>query len=49
MSQPNPESKYLGIGNILVDQVTDYAQRKNESVDFFEKWLAPNLGYEVAQ
>jgi 5-methyltetrahydrofolate--homocysteine methyltransferase len=42
----HPESKYFGIGNILRDQVADYAQRKNESVEFIEKWLAPNLGYD---
>jgi 5-methyltetrahydrofolate--homocysteine methyltransferase len=39
----HPESKYFGIGKISEDQVKDYAQRKNESIEFIEKWLGPNL------
>jgi 5-methyltetrahydrofolate--homocysteine methyltransferase len=42
----HPESKYFGVGKIQKDQVEDYAKRKNESVEFIEKWLAPNLGYD---
>jgi 5-methyltetrahydrofolate--homocysteine methyltransferase len=41
----HPKSKYFGIGKIEKDQVEDYAKRKNESVEFVEKWLAPNLSY----
>ncbi len=42
----HPESKYFGLGKIQKDQVEDYAKRKNESVVYIEKWLAPNLGYD---
>ena len=41
----HPESKYFGVGKIARDQVEDYAKRKGASVEFVEKWLAPNLGY----
>ncbi|HEX4084696.1 MAG TPA: methionine synthase [Chthoniobacteraceae bacterium] len=41
----HPDAKYFGVGKIARDQVADYAGRKGESVDFVEKWLAPNLGY----
>ena len=43
----HPEAKYFGVGKIGKDQVIDYARRKGESVEFVEKWLAPNLGYPV--
>jgi 5-methyltetrahydrofolate--homocysteine methyltransferase len=42
----NPDSKYFAVGKIQKDQVEDYAKRKNESVDYVEKWLAPNLAYD---
>ena len=42
----HPESKYFGVGKIQKDQVEDYAKRKNESIEFIEKWLAPVLGYD---
>ncbi len=41
----HPQSKYFGLGKINRDQVTEYAKRKNKSLDYVEKWLAPNLGY----
>ncbi|MEY2494582.1 MAG: 5-methyltetrahydrofolate--homocysteine methyltransferase [Verrucomicrobiota bacterium] len=41
----HPDSKYFGVGKIGDDQVRDYAARKNESIDYIEKWLAPNLDY----
>ena len=43
----HPESKYFGLGNICKDQVVDYASRKQMSVEEAEKWLAPNLNYEI--
>src|SRR5690606_37657274 len=43
----HPESKYIGLGNILKDQAVDYARRKNMSVDVIEKWLASHLQYET--
>jgi 5-methyltetrahydrofolate--homocysteine methyltransferase len=42
----HPESKYFAVGKIQKDQVENYAQRKNESIDYVEKWLSPNLGYD---
>ncbi len=39
----NPEAKYFTVGNILPDQVKDYAERKNMTVEEIEKWLRPNL------
>lgn len=43
----HPKSKYFGLGKIEKDQVKDYAKRKNESVEETEKWLAPNLNYDL--
>lgn len=45
----HPEAKYFGVGKIERDQVEDYAKRKGETVEYVEKWLAPNLNYEPAQ
>lgn len=42
-----PESKYFGVGKIAKDQVEDYAKRKNISTEEAEKWLRPQLVYEV--
>jgi 5-methyltetrahydrofolate--homocysteine methyltransferase len=39
----HPDSKYFGVGKIGDDQVRDYADRKNSSVEYIEKWLGPNL------
>jgi 5-methyltetrahydrofolate--homocysteine methyltransferase len=41
----HPQSKYFGLGKIGKDQVEDYAQRKNMSLEEAERWLGPNLGY----
>jgi len=41
----HPEAKYFGVGKINRDQVADYAPRKDVTVEYIEKWLAPNLGY----
>jgi len=43
----NPNSKYFGLGKIEKDQVEDYARRKGMSVQEIEKWLAPNLSYDI--
>ena len=39
----NQHSKYFGLGKISLDQVEDYAQRKNISFDKAKKWLNPNI------
>ncbi|MEC9092537.1 MAG: vitamin B12 dependent-methionine synthase activation domain-containing protein [Planctomycetota bacterium] len=41
----HPEARYFSVDRITRDQVEDYARRKNESIEFVEKWLSPNLGY----
>ena len=43
----HPQSKYFGLGNILKDQVEDYAIRKGLSIKEIEKWLEPNLNYDI--
>jgi len=42
----NDASKYFAVGKIQKDQVEEYTKRKNVSIDYVEKWLAPNLGYD---
>jgi len=39
----NPEARYFGLGKIKKDQVSDFAQRKNISVEKATKWLQPNI------
>lgn len=41
----HPQSKYFGVGKIAKDQVEDYAQRKQMSIEETEKWLSPVLEY----
>jgi 5-methyltetrahydrofolate--homocysteine methyltransferase len=41
----HPESKYFGLGKIAKDQVEDYAKRKDQSLEYVEKWLGPWLSY----
>ena len=43
----HPESRYFSLGKIDKDQVVDYAGRKGMSVGEVERWLGPNLNYEV--
>lgn len=43
----HPDSKYFGLGKIEKDQVEDYARRKGMTVAEVEKWLAPNLSYDI--
>ncbi|RXR35582.1 methionine synthase [Flavobacterium piscinae] len=39
----HPESKYFGLGKIKIDQVEEYAKRRNISVEMAMKWLSPNI------
>ena len=41
----HPESKYFPIGKIGKDQVESYAERKGQSLNWAERWLAPVLNY----
>jgi len=42
----NPQTKYFRVGKLSKDQIIHYAERKGQSVEVTEKWLAPNLAYE---
>ncbi|SHK74391.1 methionine synthase (B12-dependent) [Maribacter aquivivus] len=39
----NPEARYFGLGKIKDDQVKDFAERKDISLEKAERWLAPNI------
>ncbi|MEE2751148.1 MAG: methionine synthase [Myxococcota bacterium] len=41
----HPESSYFGVGRLGRDQVQDYAERKQWSLEHAQRWLSPNLGY----
>ncbi len=43
----HPQSRYFGLGKIAKDQLEDYAHRKGMTVAEAERWLAPNLNYDV--
>jgi 5-methyltetrahydrofolate--homocysteine methyltransferase len=43
----HPESRYFSLGKIDKDQVEDYAERKGMSIKEVERWLGPNLNYDV--
>lgn len=43
----HPQSKYFGLGKIEIDQVEEYAERKGMKVEDVERWLAPNLSYDI--
>jgi 5-methyltetrahydrofolate--homocysteine methyltransferase len=45
----HPEAKYFTVGRIGRDQLESYATRKEMSVEEAERWLAPNLAYEVSE
>lgn len=42
----HPEANYFGLGPILLDQVTEYAKRKNMTLTEMQRWLAPNIAME---
>jgi len=43
----HPLARYFSVGRVGRDQVEDYAGRKGMAVDEAERWLRPNLGYEL--
>ncbi len=43
----HPEARYFGLGKLDQDQVADYAQRRGISQEEAEKWLRPNLNYNL--
>jgi 5-methyltetrahydrofolate--homocysteine methyltransferase len=42
-----PEARYFAVDMITKDQVVDYAARKRMPLAEVERWLAPNLAYDV--
>jgi 5-methyltetrahydrofolate--homocysteine methyltransferase len=45
----HPQARYFTVGRIGRDQVEDYARRKGVSAASVERWLTPNLGYELVR
>ncbi len=43
----HPDSQYFAVAKIERDQVEDYARRKGWTLAEAERWLAPNLAYQV--
>jgi 5-methyltetrahydrofolate--homocysteine methyltransferase len=43
----HPAARYFNVGRIGRDQVEDYARRKAVPPSEVERWLGPNLAYEV--
>jgi len=43
----HPEARYFAVGKVGRDQVIDYSRRKGVDVKTTERWLAPNLNYDV--
>ena len=39
----NEEATYFGLGKIKEDQIIDYSQRRNITIDESKKWLNPNI------
>jgi 5-methyltetrahydrofolate--homocysteine methyltransferase len=40
-------AKYFTVGRLGKDQVEDYALRRQMPREEVERWLRPNLGYEL--
>jgi 5-methyltetrahydrofolate--homocysteine methyltransferase len=43
----HPEARYFAVDMLMRDQVESYAARKGMTLAEIERWLAPNLGYDV--
>jgi 5-methyltetrahydrofolate--homocysteine methyltransferase len=43
----HPLAKYFNVGRIGRDQVESYAKRRGMSMEEVERWLSPNLAYDV--
>jgi len=44
----SPAARYFVVGRIGPDQTRDYAERKQMTVEEVERWLTPNLAYDLA-
>ncbi|MEU4691404.1 methionine synthase [Actinoplanes sp. NPDC023714] len=43
----HPESRYFTVGRLGKDQIEDYAERRGVPVSEVERWLRPNLAYNI--
>ncbi len=43
----HPNSHYFGTGPLTHDQLTDYATRKQIPLEEAQRWLRPNLAYDI--
>ncbi len=43
----HPASRYFTVGRLAKDQIEDYAARRGMPVDEVERWLRPNLAYDI--
>jgi 5-methyltetrahydrofolate--homocysteine methyltransferase len=43
----HPASRYFTVGRLGKDQIIDYAARRGMPVEEVERWLRPNLAYEI--
>ena len=41
----HPDARYFSVSKVTKDQVENYAQRKGDTIEVVERWLAPVLGY----
>ena len=37
----------IAVGKIDKDQVESYSKRKGQDIEVSERWLMPNLGYDI--
>ncbi len=42
-----PNAQYFAVGKIEKDQVESYAKRRNDDMQYTERWLSPALGYDT--
>ena len=43
----HPDARYFAVDRVTKDQVKDYARRKGQPIEEVERWLGPNLAYDV--
>ncbi|MEN5200067.1 methionine synthase [Pseudomonas wadenswilerensis] len=43
----HPQAQYFAVGKVDKDQVQSYTARKGQDLSVSERWLAPNLGYDI--
>ena len=42
----HPNAQYFAVGKIEKDQVENYAKRRNDDMQYTERWLSPVLAYD---